>query len=168
MPSTTTRNVRFGDYIRLTIHPIEMQSSEASWYTKEEYKLIHQQALQELKTYGVSRGLELCHEALSNAETTQRMNHGRSILSLQEEHSENGMQDARGLQALSAALSKEAATQAQARAAEDAIEAFTVHTAKSAYMKATSPEQYAQTTRRRRILPASRCPSAPVLVVASS
>jgi hypothetical protein len=147
--------VAFGNTKVVTIEPVK---SKDQWFTAAELQIIRQEGVWEAKSFGVARGLEL----LENEETPEsfssdrscsvyRKNHVKSILTLQEEHQEQGIVDMKGLQSLSQALSKDSAKRAQQRAVEDSIEAFDIHVESEiflAYSKATSAKEYAQKTRR--------------------
>ena len=73
----------------------------------------------------------------------RRRHHVMSILALQNEHEENRIQDATGLQSLSRAMSATSLKDAQQRASVDASEAFMFHTESCPKLKKTmSVEQF--------------------------
>ena len=157
--------VTFGNKTTIEVQRHEEQYFEHLWYKKDEIDSIREEGNAELKRVGLSSGLELFHQDVESSRCCKtrrncsRKHHVQSILNLQQDHSDHGIQDARGLQTLSAALSKEAIKKGQNRAAEDAIEAFNIHTENRSLcpMKATTAEEYATKTRKR--LSGSKAPS---------
>ncbi|CAB9524514.1 expressed unknown protein [Seminavis robusta] len=152
-------NVSFGEdtYMSYVVDLSETYRGELH-FTHNEILAIRKEMKEEFLQRGYSRGLEKCVDDACGDTRERRMNHVRSILSLQREHDCDGIDDKRGIQILSSTLSQFDISEAQLRASRDSLEAFKLHTPNAVFMKAPTAEEYAKKTRRKRLC---RKPSRP-------
>jgi hypothetical protein len=94
------------------------------WYSKQEMKSIRKDLKKSIKKGEISRGLEQYQGDFGEENKQKRLNHIYSILDLQREQQEKGIQDDRGFQMLSRAMSADDIGRARRLASMDSREAF--------------------------------------------
>lgn len=94
------------------------------WYSKQEMKTIRKDLKKSIKKGEISRGLEQYKGDFGEENKQKRLNHIYSILDLQREQQEKGIQDEQGFQMLSRAMSADDIGRARRLASMDSREAF--------------------------------------------
>lgn len=122
----------------------------AVWYSKGEIKSIRKDLKTSIQKGDISRGLEPYEGDMGLETKMKRLNHIRSILDLQKKQNAKGVQDDKGLQSLSRAMSSDDIRKAQKLASMDSTEAFSVYKNQNTpYMRAKNAKEYAKKTEKK-------------------
>ncbi|CAB9507637.1 expressed unknown protein [Seminavis robusta] len=108
------------------------------WYSKKEMKSIRKDLKKSIKKGEITRGLEQYEGDMGTENKQKRLNHIYSILDLQREQQEQGIQCDKSLQMLSRAMSADDIGRARRLASMDSTEAFSEYTKTQSSMIRTS------------------------------
>ncbi|CAB9524513.1 expressed unknown protein [Seminavis robusta] len=150
MTPISKKNVTFGENYMVIFKEPSSECHEV-WYSHEDFEVMKHDKCAETKEHGnhvEETQRELCCDEHDSPSKARRKNHVASILALQEEHRAHGVHDAKGLQMMSATLSKSDSRGAQERAQRDSLDAFQLHKECNVEsLKAKSAEEYSKRIR---------------------
>lgn len=138
--SASSRRVRFGGKAVRVVEETDLDDldKELIWYNRQHIQgNIQQQREQQQNDEG----------PWSETSCRRRKNHVQCVLSMQAEINDMGVQDATGLKAFAAALSKMDVKRARAQATSGATEAFEVYAQSTEWMHGITATDYSRATR---------------------